>query len=547
LSFLLLIALVATMLPSTAQANSSVSPDFDVIDATIDSIHDGFASGQLTCVDLVQTYIERIEEYDNPEDGIGPNAIQVVNPTALETAAELDAAYATSGLTGDLHCIPTLVKDQLETFDMPTTYGSAIFEGHMTGRDATVVARLRDAGAIILAKANMGEFAAGIFGSAFGTCRNPYDLERSPSSSSCGTGAGIAANFGAIGIAEDTGGSTRGPAAWTNTVGLRPTTPLISRFGVLPARPTDDTIGPLTRTVRDAAIVTNVIAGYDPNDPLTAYAVGNVAADYSADLGVDGLEGKRIGIIREPMSEVDAEAPDYAQVQELIDQAAADMEDLGAEVVDNVVIPNLDDLMVRYPQETEAAINSYLAELPNPPVTSLEEIAFDERLVPNRRDALQNALGLSTSDIEYLEAQQVREQLRQVVLNVMAQDELDVLAYPTFSHEPTLIEGDDPAGSNRSLSPLMGFPALAVPAGFTGGNELPVGIDLLSRPFTESLLFEVAYAYEQGTDHRTPPAGYGEISSDPTMPTTKSECLDDGWEAFGFRNQGQCIRSVNQP
>ncbi len=446
-----------------------------------------------------------------------------MSDVALERAAELDEAYATSGPTGPLHCIPVLVKDQLETADMPTTFGSAIFEDFESGRDATVVTRLRDSGAVILAKTNLGEFAGGWAGSAFGLCRNPYDLTRSPSSSSCGTGAGIAANYGAVGIAEDTGGSTRGPAAWNNTVGLRPTTPLISTFGVIPASPTRDTLGPLTRTVTDAALVTNIIAGYDPKAPLTAASIGNVEDDYADELSTDGLEGQRIGILREPMaSDVDPTSDSYLRVRAVLDEAYADMESLGAEVVDPIEVPGLNDLITASGggrAETEAAIDAYLAELPNTPVSSFREIATSPLITPTRRGALISALNLTTDDLPYLQALQARQELRETVLQVMAEHDLDAIAYATFDLEPPVIPDDQltnpdatedlASGSNRSLSPLTGFPALSVPAGFTT-EDLPVGIDLLGRPYEEELLFQLAYAYEQGTMHRQPPPTPGQ-------------------------------------
>ena len=516
-AFLLLAPATAPQFVSAAEP-AEATP-FAVPEATIDSITAAFAGGNLTCVELVQAYLDRIEAYDQPDtDELTTNAVQTVSETALQQAAELDATYAESGPTGPLHCIPVLVKDQVETADMPTTYGSAIFEDFTSGRDATVVADLREAGAIILAKTNLGEFASGWAGSAFGLCRNPYDLTRSPSSSSCGTGAGVAANYGAVGIAEDTGGSTRGPAAWNNAVGLRPTTPLISRFGMIPASPTQDTLGPLTRTVKDAALVTNVIAGYDPEDPLTAASVGNVEDDYADELSADALQGKRIGIIREPMSsDADPTSDSYARVKAVTDQAYADMAALGAEVIDPIEVPNLNELLDIAGEgsaETETAIDAYLADLPNTPVTSFREIATSPLITPTRRSGLLSALNRSTDELAYLQAQQAREQLRQTVLQVMAENDLDAVAYATFDHEPPVIPDDqlvNPeatedliSGSNRSLSPMLGFPALAVPAGFTT-EQLPVGIDLLGRPFDEELLFQLAYAYEQGTMHRVAP------------------------------------------
>jgi amidase len=521
---------IAAPIQRTEAASEAKRPSFDVTEATIDSIHQALASHKLTCTQLVQAYIDRINAYDKAAEGkLATNAIQTINSAALTRAAELDAAYdKSSRWTEPLHCIPVLVKDQVETVDMPTTYGSAIFKGFQSGRDATVVAKLRAAGAVILAKTNMGEYASGYAGSAFGVCRNPYDLTRSPSSSSCGTGAGIAANYGAVGIAEDTGGSVRGPAGANDLVGLRPTTPLISRYGMMPATPTRDTLGPLTRTVKDAAIVTSVIAGYDPNDPLTAYSVGRMTADgkYEDRLSKDALKGKRIGIIRETMaSDTDHTTPDYARVQAVVDKAYSDLSALGASVIDPIVVPNLKTLMsagTDYRGETEQAINAYLKQLPNAPASSFAQIANSPLVTPTRRAGLQSALGKTTNDLAYLKEMQAREQLRQAMLKVMADNQLDAIAYPVAYHEPTVIPDDiltNPnatngalTGTNRYLSPSIGFPDLAVPAGFTSTN-LPVGIDLLGRPFTEQMLFQLGYAYEQGTNNRKPP------STTPPLPT----------------------------
>ena len=241
---------------------------FDVVEATIDGIHTAMRSGALTGTQLVQSYLDRIAAYD--QTGPKLNAVQNVNPHALREAADLDARFKASGRMASLHCIPVLLKDQVETDFMPTTYGSAMFKTFVPKRTGTVVDRLRQAGAIILAKTNLGEFAAGGSGSAFGDCRNAYNPAYYASGSSCGTGVGVAANFGAVGIGEDTAGSIRGPASHGAAVGLRPTLGLVSRFGVMPQGPSRDTVGPMTRTVRDTAIVLEAIAGYDPKDPVTA-------------------------------------------------------------------------------------------------------------------------------------------------------------------------------------------------------------------------------------------------------------------------------------
>ena len=489
---------------------------FRLLEATIDDAHAAFASGELTCRALVQGYLDRVAAYD--QAGPALNAVQTVNPDALGRADELDAAYAEGGLVGPLHCVPVLLKDQVETREMPTTYGSALFDGFVSGRDATIVVRLEEAGAIILAKTNMGEFASRYVGSAFGIIRNAYDPARNPSGSSGGTGAGMAANFGLVGIGEDTGGSIRGPAAVHALVGLRPTVPLVSRFGMMPANPSSDTLGPMTRTVRDAALVLDAIAGYDPNDPVTAHAVGHVADSYAAALdGVD-LRGARIGVIRESMDpRTDAEAAGYAQVRAVIDRAIADLRALGAGVVDPLTVADLGLAQQTYVAnnfETEAATNAYLKEHPRAPVRTLRDILLSGVVTPWRAAGLLDLVGQSTGDPAYLPVVQARERVRQSVLTAMADHELDALAYATFDHPPALIAPDvltNPRtadayalGNNRYLSPVIGFPALTVPAGLTA-DGLPVGLELLGRPFTEAALLGIGYAYEQATGRREPP------------------------------------------
>ena len=508
-----MVAVVAVWLLAPAVAGAQ---GFQLLEATISDVHTALASGELTCRALVQRYIDRIEAYD--QTGPNLNTIQAINPRALQRADELDATYAESGPAGPLHCIPVLLKDQVETRDMPTTYGSALFEGFVSRRDATIVVRMKDAGALILAKTNMGEFASRYVGSAFGVIRNAYDPTRNPSGSSGGTGAGIAANFGMIGIGEDTGGSIRGPAAVHALVGLRPTLPLVSRFGMMPANPSSDTLGPMTRTVRDAALLLDAIAGYDVNDPITAYTAGHVPDSYAANLDAGGLRGARIGVIRESMDpKTDPDAEDYRQVRALIDRALADMRALGATVVDPVTVDGLESAQRVYTTnnfETERAMNTYLAEHPNAPVKSLRDILLSGVVTPWRARGLINVVGKSIDDHAYLPILQSREQLRRSVLAAMADDDLDALVYATFDHQTTVIAPDAltnantqdqyARGNNRFLSPATGFPALTLPAGLTA-DGLPIGIEMLGRPFTEATLFELGHAYEQGTTRREPP------------------------------------------
>jgi Asp-tRNA(Asn)/Glu-tRNA(Gln) amidotransferase A subunit family amidase len=527
LVFTLILTALASRAPAQTPPASAGREGFHLMEATIDDIHAAFQSKRITCRQLVGLYLSRIEAYD--KSGPRLNAIQTLNPRALQEAERLDSAYASSGPVGPLHCIPVLLKDQVETSDMPTSYGSAIFKAFVPHRDATITIRMKKAGVIILAKTTMGEFAAGNIGSAFGISRNAYDPARSPSGSSSGSGAGIAANFAAVGIGEDTGGSVRGPAALNDLVGLRPTVPLVSRFGMMPATPTQDTLGPIARTVKDAALLLDAIAGYDPNDPVTAYAAGQVPPTYTAFLDKDGLKGARLGVIREPFdSRTDTASADYKKVKALLDKGLADLKRLGADVVDPVIIPSLQDRIKKGCDdnlfETEQAIDGYLAKHPNAPAKTLREILLSGKVVPSRSMRLITNVGRTTEEAGYLKVLLLREETRQIVLQLLADNRLDALVYATFDYPPAVIRADamtnpsfvelaDP-GNNRRLAPILGFPAISVPAGFTA-EGLPVGIEFMGKAFSEPSLFKIAYAYEQGTHHRKPPAITPQLRQEP--------------------------------
>jgi amidase len=487
---------------------------FELMETTIAQVHAAFGSGRLTCRALVQAYLDRVAAYD--KTGPALNAIQAVNPRALEQADSLDAVWRSKSPRGSLHCVPVLLKDQVETSSMPTTYGSALFKDFVPKRDATIVRRLQGAGAIILAKTTMGEFASRYVGSAFGIVRNAYDPTRNPSGSSGGSGSGVAANFGLVGIGEDTGGSIRGPAAVSSLVGLRPTTPLVSRFGMMPANPSQDTMGPMTRCVADAARVLDVIAGYDPNDPVTAETIGNMPASYLSALKPDALKGARIGVLRSRRdSATVARAPEeYAKVRSVFDQALADLRKLGVEVVDSFAIPTLNDRRAGNDFETEQATDAYLAQHPDAPVKTLKEILLAGTVNPWRARGMMDLVGRRTTDPGYLTVMQQRAALRISVLKAMADARLDAIIYATYDAPPTPIADDvltNPRtadaygrGDNRGLSPTIGFPALTVPAGFTS-DSLPVGLELMGRPYTEAALLGYAFAYEQATKRRRPP------------------------------------------
>lgn len=531
-----LIAAGAALLPATLRAQQ-----FDVMEATIPSVQAAFEAGTLTCRQLVQAYLDRIAAYD--QRGPALNAIQNINPRALAEADSLDAVVRAKRPRGPLHCVPVLIKDQIETKDMPTTYGSALFKDFVPQRDATSVQRLEAAGAIILAKTTMGEFASRYLSSAAGIIHNAYDPRRNPSGSSGGSGAAAAANFGLVALGEDTSGSIRGPAAVHALVGLRPTVPLVSRFGMLPANPTQDTMGPMTRTVADAARVLDVIAGYDPNDPVTAYSVGQVPRTYTAGLRPDALRGMRIGVLRMRREAPPAAATarragadsaarsdtaaarrdsvqralqaEFAKVTPLFERALADLRAQGAVVVDSLTMPTVTARRVGNDFETEEATDRYLAQHPNAPYRTLKEILLAGGVNPTRARALMEYIGRSTDEADYGAVMRYREELRIAMLKLMADQRLDAIVYATYDAPPSEIPADaltNPRaadgygrGDNRGLSPTLAWPAITVPMGFSP-DGLPAGLEFLGRPWSEPQLLGFAYAFEQATHHRRPPS-----------------------------------------
>jgi amidase len=511
-------AALLVLMPAVALAQPSApAPPFHLLEATIDGIHAAMGSGQLSCARLVQAYLDRIAAYD--QAGPKLNAVQNINPDALALAGKLDAALRTSGPVGPLHCIPVLVKDEVDTNFMPTTYGSALFKTFVPARNATIVSRLQAAGAVILAKTNMGEFAQAYSGSAFGDCHNAYDPRRSPSGSSCGSAIGVAANFAAVGIGEDTGGSIRGPAAHASLVGLRPTLPLVSRAGMMPFAPTRDTLGPLTRTVRDTAIVLDAIAGYDPEDPITAWSWGQQPPTYTGFLDANGLAGMRFGVIRAPMSkETDTGAADYQEIQVTISKAVADLVARGAKVIDPMIIPDLMDRVAAGGGgsdsfETEAAINKFLGQFPNAPVHTLREIVDSPLVIAKRREELRKSLGRTIDEAAAIKQARIRDELRTSILRVMADNRLDALIYATYDHAPAVVPRSTP-GTNRVLASITAFPAIVVPAGFFS-DGLPIGIEFLGRPYSEGTLIKAAFGYEQATRHRHPPDTAPALAAEP--------------------------------
>lgn len=491
------------VLPVLAISPASAQMAFDPMEATIATIHEALTSGAATCVEITQSFLDRIEAYDQA----GPvlNGVQSVNPNALDEAAAIDAALAAGEPLDTLTCVPAAVKDQFETNFMPTTYGSILFKEFMSPRNAAVVDLLMEAGAIILAKTNLGEFAAGGSGSAFGDCHNAYNVLYYASGSSCGTGIAVTANYAVIGIGEDTAGSARGPASHENLFGLRPTTGLISLFGAMPQAPTRDTVGPISRTIEDMAILLDVIAGYDERDPITARAIGNIPESYTAMLGTD-LEGLRFGIIRTPMANnTDTTAPDYLEIRDMVTATGAALEAAGAEIVDNIEIPDLLAMISAsgYNFETEVATDAYLAQLPEAPYQVWAEIAVDPRITESRRSIANNLGRTPVGDPEFAAAILARSELSDVIYQAMAAYDLDGLVYAPFDRAPPLLPGIT-TSSNRLMSTYIGFPSIVVPAGLNS-EGIPIGVEIMTRPWTEALLMRVGYAYEQVGDWRVLP------------------------------------------
>ena len=505
--------LVLLALASAAATAQGPAP-FVLEETTIADIHGAMRRGVLSCRQLVAAYLRRIDAYD--KNGPMVNAIVHVHPQALTTADSLDRRMAREGLTGALHCIPVIVKDNFETYDLPTSAGSLALKDWRPNRDATLVRKVRDAGGIVIAKSNMAEWAFSpvetVSSILPGYTRNPYALDRVTAGSSGGTAASVAANFGAVGLGTDTGNSIRGPSAHQALVGMRSTMGLTSRTGVVPLFLSQDIAGLMTRTVADNATVFQVIVGEDPADPATATARGRSIPRYTDSLSRDGLRTARIGVLR-----VAYETPTLdPEVARVFDRAMADARALGATVLDTVVIPGLDSIRrlqtgggcapFRHDLET------YLASVASsrPPVKTVDEVIRSGRFHPSvqgRLEAARAAMASPDTSVGCRSREAYRAALRTLVLQRMDVLRLDALAYPTWSNPPRKI-GDlnTPAGDNSQLfSPSTGFPAITVPMGYTRGG-LPAGLQLLGRPWSEGTLYRLAFAYEQGTSHRHPPA-----------------------------------------
>jgi amidase len=488
--------------PRAAGSTAPPPATFDVMEKSIPDLQQSMQSGAVTSKQLTAAFLERIRAYDKA----GPrlNAMIAINSRALDAAEALDRERAADRVRGLLHGIPILIKDNFETADMPTTGGSLALARLETGRDAFQVKKLRDAGAVIVGKTNLHELAAGIttISSMGGQTLNPYDLDRTPGGSSGGTGAGVAANFGVAGMGSDTCGSIRIPSANNNLFGLRGTSGLSSRTGIVPLSHTQDIGGPLARTVTDLALMLDATVGADPADAITERSNGHIPRSYRDGLSADGLKGVRIGVLKQLFGT----APEDEEVASIVRASLDAMKKAGAELVD-VIIPGLEEQMQGSSvinAEFKFDLQDYLAHVPNPPVHSLGEI-LDSGRYHAALDAtfrLRNRPEKRETE-EYRRALVKRSAVRQLVLAALDEHQVQALAYPTMRRLPAAI-GEAQRGTNCQLSPSTGLPVVAAPAGFSDGG-VPVGVELLGAEWTEATLLKMAYAYEQAAHPRRPP------------------------------------------
>jgi amidase len=463
----------------------------------------------------VQAYLDRIAAYDKRGPTI--NALIVVNPKALAVADSLDRRFAREGLTGPLHCIPMIVKDNFETTDLPTTAGSLALAGWLPPQDATFVARIRAAGAIVLAKSNLAEWAftplETVSSILPGYTKNPYALDRVTAGSSGGTAAAVAANFGEVGLGTDTGNSIRGPSSFQALVGIRSTMGLTSRAGVVPLNSTADVAGPMARTVSDAVAVFQVVAGADAADSVTNAATAHRAPDYRSFLTPGALRGARIGVLRQAYERPSLDTA----VARVFGQALATLRAQGAVVIDSARVDSLNAILGRRGpcNRFKADLERYLAaRAPNAPVHTIDEIVRSRNFHPTVELRLRDAQAVTETPEQSAgcaRTEVARAALRTAVLAMMDSLKLDALVYPTWSNPPRLIGDLNTAGGDNSqvFSPQTGFPAITVPMGWTtvpNGAVLPAGMTFFGRPWSEGRLIALTYSYEQATHHRKAPA-----------------------------------------
>lgn len=515
---LALVTLLLTMATGTAgtQQRQAGAP-FPLEEATVEQLQRWQESGRYTSVGLTRLYLDRIAMLDKA--GPKVNAILELNPDALSIATEMDRERRAGRVRGPLHGVPVVIKDNIDTADkMMTSAGSLALLGAPAPKDAFIAAKLRQAGAVLIGKTNLSEWAnfrssksSSGWSARGGQTKNPYVLDRNPCGSSSGTGSAVAANFAAIGIGTETDGSIVCPSAAVSLVGLKPTVGLVSRSGIVPISHSQDTAGPMTRTVADAAALLTAIAGVDLDDAATADAKGHLAPDYTKFLDAKALKGARIGVAR-------AKVTGYSPVTDrLFEQAVADLKTAGAEIVDPADIGHLgeyDDTELQVLlYEFKADLNAYLARRTGVPIATLADaIAFNDKNADREMPYFGQELFLQSqakgplTDEDYMKAiEKERSLSREGIDSVLTKHRLDAIIAPTGSPAwPTdPINGDHFTGSSSTPAAVAGYPTITVPMGQAFG--LPVGLTFIGTAWSEGRLISLAYAYEQATKHRKPP------------------------------------------
>ncbi|SDZ32361.1 MULTISPECIES: amidase [Rhodonellum] len=474
---------------------------------TISDIHKAYQSGKFNSQELVQAYLDRIENMDS-----AINSISMINPEALQIAKALDEEFQQTKTLRPLHGIPLIVKDNINTKGLPTTAGSLALQDFYPEEDAFIIQKLVAAGAIVIAKSNMAEWAFSPMhseSSTVGITRNPYNLDHVPAGSSGGTGASIASNFGTIGLGTDTGNSIRGPSSHNALVGFRTTLGLVSREGIVPLYLRNDVVGPMCRTVEDAVKMLEVIAGFDAKDPLTRYSEGRTSFNYTQYLDKDGLKGARIGVLKNLLGDNMDE-----EVNILFEKALSDMANLGA-AIEYVEIPDFDQLSQdqwcpTFRVDLEDFLKTYVKRDTTKTLEDIMRIGTHSAYTKGRMERLStNTLrrenpALPCGDA-YTDLRRVA--FREAIEKKMEELQLDALVYPTWNNKPARIDffEEEYKGDNSQIvSPHTGQPAFTVPMGFTSGN-LPAGLQFLGRMYDEPVLIKLTYSYEQGTKHRKSP------------------------------------------
>jgi amidase len=503
--------------PGVQNLEQNFKKDFELDEITIDDLQKAFQSGQYSSRSLSEKYLARVAEIDKA--GPRVNAVIELNPDALQIADALDQERRSKGPRGPLHGIPMLIKDNIDTADrMNTTAGSLALLGSRPPADAFVAAQLRKAGAVILGKTNLSEWAnirsshstSGWSGRG-GLTRNPYALDRNPCGSSSGTGVAVSANLCVAGVGTETDGSVVCPSSANGLAGLKPTVGLVSRSGIVPISHSQDTAGPMARTMRDVAILLGVMAGADPQDPVTADSQGKVSPDYTKFLDPAGLKGARLGVVRKYCGFNDA-------VDQLMDTLVGEMKRAGAEIVDPADIPTIgkfdeSELTVFY-YELKADLAAYLARRGNTSVKSLKDvIEFNERNRDREMPYFGQDIFLKSEQKgplntkEYLDALALNQKLSRAegIDFIMDKFKLDALVAPTAGPAwlTDLINGDHAAGGSSSAAAVAGYPNINVTAGYLWG--LPVGISFFGRAWSEPTLLKIAYSFEQLTKARQKP------------------------------------------